>query len=467
MIHIPRPLQLDRIILTLIMILAAVLAISCVKEGHDWGGDFSLYIAQAQAILNGTVEVLYEENKFMVLHSSRFAGPYLYPFGFPVLLSGIYYIVGLDFVALKLFCTVFFIASLPLIYGLAKKDTPKAFLALVPVAGIAFHPVFLQFSDGVQADFPYLFFSLLALWLMDRANGLKDQVVLGIVIFLSFWIRDVGVLLLPALFTLQVQRYGQHWNKISPHRWWLLSSPYLVFAVLFIANSLILPYGGENHMDKIMNGFSSGSMFHNFDYYLSKGLHYLYLNRTWPALLMIGFLTVTGMIAVARTQLYLAVYFMLVSLVLVTWPFLQNFRYLMPIIPLYLYFLVRGVAFVSKAVQREKWIYAGLILITLVHSYIGVKRTISYWDHNSNHAVAPGMIEIYRYVQDNVTDQDIIGFHKPRVLRLFTGKRTVNTDLDHFATSKANYLLQKRTVRTRLHYPVVFEWEHYILLKKQ
>ncbi|MCG8386751.1 MAG: hypothetical protein MJA30_14475, partial [Cytophagales bacterium] len=82
-------------------------------------------------------------------------------------------------------------------------------------------------------------------------------------------------------------------------------------------------------------------------------------------------------------------------------------------------------------------------------------------------ALTPGMIEIYQYLQDNVTDQDIISFHKPRVLRLFTGKRTVNTDLDHFTTSKANYLLQKRTVRTRLHYPVVFEWEHYILLKKQ
>ena len=466
-LNVNSPKVFEWTVMGLVMIVSCIFAISCIKEGHDWGGDFSLYIAQSQAFLNGTIDVLYGENKFTVLNSSKFSGPYLYPFGFPVLLSAVYYFVGLDFVLLKLFCTFFFIPSLPLVYMLAKQGMPRSFLGLLPVAGIAFHPVFLQFSDGVQADFPYLFFSLIALLFLDKARNLLDQALIGVVIFLSFWIRDIGVLLLPTLFALQVQRYGRHWKRLSAHQWLSLACPYFVFAMLFAANYFGLPHGGENHLYEIMNRNSWENSFHNFDYYLSKGLNYLYLGRNWPSLLAIALLTGIEMVATAKKHFFLVAYFGLVCVVLVVWPFLQNFRYLMPIIPLYVYFVVRGIVALSITFQLEKWCYIGLILAASLHAFTGLTHTLNYFDQDSNQALTPEMKSIYQYVSLNLENEDVIGFHKPRVLRLFTGKRTIDTDLEHFPLSKANYLLKEKPIPIGWHYPVVFAWENYALLKNE
>jgi hypothetical protein len=63
---------------------------------HDWGGDFSLYIAEARAIAeNGTiVEPDY-------VHLGRLS-PVTYPPGLPLLLAPVYAMFGLDFQMLKL-----------------------------------------------------------------------------------------------------------------------------------------------------------------------------------------------------------------------------------------------------------------------------------------------------------------------------------------------------------------------------
>ncbi len=54
-------------------------------SSHGWGGDFSLYLAQSEAILSGGFDSVYHDNKQMM--DSRRQGPYLYPNLYPLIIS--------------------------------------------------------------------------------------------------------------------------------------------------------------------------------------------------------------------------------------------------------------------------------------------------------------------------------------------------------------------------------------------
>ena len=38
------------------IVITIMMSVGFINQGHDWGGDFSQYLAQTRAILNGTVE---------------------------------------------------------------------------------------------------------------------------------------------------------------------------------------------------------------------------------------------------------------------------------------------------------------------------------------------------------------------------------------------------------------------------
>jgi hypothetical protein len=50
----------------LIAIILSVFLINSIsfKEGHNWGGDFSQYIAQAKSLNDGTIDKLLEDSTF-------------------------------------------------------------------------------------------------------------------------------------------------------------------------------------------------------------------------------------------------------------------------------------------------------------------------------------------------------------------------------------------------------------------
>ncbi|TRX57794.1 hypothetical protein FNH22_15415 [Fulvivirga sp. M361] len=458
-------LLFQRSILLLIMFAVGVFSLLCIHDGHVWGGDFALYVSQAKAILNGTAHELYKENLFTTLHSVGVIGPYLYPYGFPVLISVLYYFVGMDFVLLKCYCTLFFILSVPLFYKLIGQSTENKLLALLVIFGVAFHPVYLQFSDSIFSEFPYLFFSLLSLISITRDNHFRGQVLTGVFIFFSFWIRDVGIFLLPALLTHQLQHQARGWKSFTLRQWLFLLCPYIIFVVLLAMNYLLLPQGGSNNID-MLSTLTWQSIFNNFDYYLSMGLYYINLHRSWGTLFPVSLLTLMGLYVVARGQASLITYFSLICLVLMCWPFFPGYRYLLPIIPFYLYFLGKGFVTVFKLSRIEKWSYVVLCMMMIAHTYIGINQTVGYFDKNSNEVYTAELRNAYAFIKANLNDSDVVAFRDPRVLRLFTGRTTIKTDLDHFEHSKADYWLAPKTAVGDISYPVVYETQNFVLLAK-
>ena len=96
-----------------ILALSTFLVFSSIHSGHNWGDDFALYIKQAIQISNGeSLNKIYDWNKISMQSSVNEIGPYLYPNGFPFLLSGVYSIWGMNLTIMKYFCSLFFLLSI-------------------------------------------------------------------------------------------------------------------------------------------------------------------------------------------------------------------------------------------------------------------------------------------------------------------------------------------------------------------
>src|SRR5262249_7287802 len=140
----------------------------CVHNGHNWGDDFAQYIEQAKAINDHSLDSYLQINSNAMAHSDYTIGPYLYPNGFPLLLAPVYRLFGLNFIALKVWCALFFLGSLvllPLVFG---KRVQKGAHLVAVVALIGLSPNFLRFSDQVLSDFPFLFFNVLSVELIEK-----------------------------------------------------------------------------------------------------------------------------------------------------------------------------------------------------------------------------------------------------------------------------------------------------------
>jgi hypothetical protein len=130
------------------------------QEGHNWGGDFPQYLAQAKSLNDGTLDRLMENSTFRYEKSdSVLLSPKLYPWGFPILLAPIYHVFGFNIFAMKLFVNLFFLFSVAIVY-LLFKDKISNIQNILIAAIIAFNPYFFNFKEHILSDIPFMFFSL-------------------------------------------------------------------------------------------------------------------------------------------------------------------------------------------------------------------------------------------------------------------------------------------------------------------
>jgi hypothetical protein len=452
-------------VLAAIMIIAAILTYVCIKDGHDWGDDFALYILQAKAIVNCSMYTIYALNKYSMQHSSFQISPYLYPNGFPLLLAPVYYFRGIDFVAMKMLCGFFFIASIPVLYLLFRRHFSNVFFAFFIGVLISFNPQFVTFSDSIGSDLPFFFFSLLSILLLSEKNSILNQVLLGASICFSYFIRDIGIMLIPMLLVFHAQQLFL--KKVDKKRAVLFIIPYCIFICFFILVIICLPVGGENHYHMFFSNFLINQVGNKILYYLYFISRCFYIQIRYISLfLLIAF---TGMLVTWKENLYIAVYVFLIVIILLIWPADQGVRFLFPIIPFIIFFIVKGILYLYNRFHLNiKYLVTGLSIYLVIVSFINVREVINYTKTDSNECYTAETKQIYNYIAAHIPEKEIIGFSKPRALRLFTNKNTIFTDEDHFAGSVATYLLisKKEYKLTNIQYTTIFQTKNFILLSK-
>ena len=252
-----------------IILLSTLLAFSLLTKDHEWGDDWASYLMQSIAITKGETHEFIQRNTFTMRESTHFIGPDAYPWGYPTLLAPFTLACGpLNILCLKFINPILFALFLWVFYALLARRLPPLESALVP-AIFAFSPLLLKFTDQIGSDIAFLFFSTLALLLIDNVGRIANptysalhvdnvgrignptyNILLGLALFFAFFIRTNWILLLPTLFLAQAFHYLQTTPRVFPDWKRILYNeaiPYDVFDLLTFLNRIIFPSRKGTH----------------------------------------------------------------------------------------------------------------------------------------------------------------------------------------------------------------------------
>jgi 4-amino-4-deoxy-L-arabinose transferase-like glycosyltransferase len=435
------------------------------QPGHNWGGDFALYIEQSIALSTGFLDDLYEQNKFAMEHSQYAIGPFLYPIGFPIILSPFVAIFGLDFILLKYVVFLFFLGSFVLFSNFARQFTTNTWLILIASALYFLHPSSLTYVDNILSDFPYLFFTLLALLFYFKPRNTKNSLYLGLALFFSYTIRDFGLLLFLAFLLTDIIK-NNTLKGLKSFSWML---PYLIFVLGFIFLKGLLPDGNKNHWILLIDSLHFFMILENYFYYLQLLQEFLYLPSNY-LLIPIFMIIIIGILASFKKSLPVIIYLVFFGLILLLWPAKQGIRFLLPILPFLLLFTVIGIHTIVKfckpiLVKPLTISFIGIFCFNLYFFILEINDAVK---HNSNAVDTVLAHELYSFVQNEISEELVIAFEKPRVLRLFTKRNAIFSTPEYFEESIADIMILHRyQYSEELEiYDKLFSSKSFVIIKK-
>lgn len=402
------------------------------SNGHDWGGDFSMYIMHAKNIVSGTP---YAQTNYVYNVDTSFYGPKAYPPIFPLLLAPFVAIWGVNLKVLKLIGVISFI--LLLLY-LSERVVPRYFspiLKVIFIITLGLYPPFFAQADSIMSDIPFILFCVISLRRMndqtsilssDKTKWLQSCLT-GILIYLAYGTRTLGICLIPVLLLLDWKKN----KKISLATIITIGSAFALIMLQF----LLIPETGNyaDQLPKSLLGIISmlvASFLHYFGMYASISTiipFHSYIIQTIVFLVVLELVIVGLFVRLKQTVTSYELFFLVYNVALLFWPSYQGMRFILPMIPFYFLFFLEGVQFLFDRVKKYSlWVPRILslsLLLFILFSYHSIfvsliPRTVSDIERQETQ-------ELFHFVQNETTSKDVIAFFKPRVLALFTDRKSV------------------------------------------
>jgi hypothetical protein len=424
--------------------------ISTIRAGHVWDGDACLYISHAQNIADGRsyADTGYIYNPFYPILS-----PHTYPPVFPLLLAPVYKIWGLDFQIMKVYMVFIFLSSLVII-NLALKDELSPINAALIVLLIGFNPVFWKLKDAIFSEIPFIFFLYLAIYfikyLYEPAKNNKisiwNIILLSTAIYLAYGTRSIGIVIIPSLICYDLLKY----KKVSRNLFFILL---LSSCFIFLQSMLIHP---ENDYFNIFLSKSLSLIDHLYHNY--QGLESFFKNMAHPLFTKVFFFIVIGFFLIgyvkkifvgfAVKEFIIIFYF----IVIILYPHQNQNRFLVPIIPLFIFYFIVGA---NDSFRNNSFIKAALpigLCFVILLSYANAYRYLNFGPIPDGFTNKES-VELFDYITENTDKNDIFIFCKPRVLALFTNRKAsayhyrLNSQeytvlWEYIHKIKANYLIK-------------------------
>ena len=429
----------DSLLLLITMVL--LFNIFDLRDDHNWGDDFSAYIGQAEAIVKNDTEYFSQVSENRVLFSDTQVGPNLYPWGYPLLLAPVIFFFGIKIIPLKIATFLFFAGSLCIIYFLFKKYLTKI-VSLFLVLLVASSPFFFTFKQNVLSDIPAMFFLLLSLLLIQKIYFEKIEtnknsllIALGISMFFSVFIRTSSAIILPTLFLVQAINYKRCFKN-------LLSicqniAPYLVFLILYLFFEIILPSGSYTKNHTLFSSSILAQVIANTQYYANVSA--VFFGNSQNKLTWFFYLTsipffMFGVITNFKKNYLFLIYIFFTLGLFLTYPYLQGLRFLISLIPLYLFFVALGFNALGFNGKLRPTFSGFTYIICLLLLVYFLNSDLALFGNKTSKAspYAKGAQELFRYIESNTKETDSVAFFKPRAMHLFTKRMSIRIDTVDF-----------------------------------
>lgn len=455
------------LVVSSVLTIATVLVGGLMSTGHNWGGDFAQYIAQADSIVAGEASQQIESSRQIIEKSSYEMGPYAYPWGLPLMLSPVVaWTAGVNLVALKVVGGVSFLGFLCSMAWLFRRRHSLPWLSVL-LALFAVNWVVLEQTNHIGSDLPFLWFSTMALVLiqrlMERDRGWAMGVGLGVIFGFSILLRFNGILLVAALAVGQLGKLlgpalyreksvrslfdWRNWREVVGVSG---MASYLVCLVVVAIVGFWLPAGGGNHF-AVLQKVNLSTVLQNIHYYIDLPQVLLPRGRHREVLYGILFaLAIGGAMRAGRRDVVTIAYFAMTCGLYVVWPTQQGIRFLLPITPLFLSWALETIERFCRSSgpaagrrQNRMFLLIGAMIVLL----LGLQSTAHLKANLQNNRYRPTgpfteeSAQMFAFVEREVSADERVVFFKPRVMQLLIDRDGV---------------LETRTERLRLGDVVVY-----------
>lgn len=443
------------------LVISALLSYKCIQPGHNWGGDFALYIEQSEAIIQGELCELYELNKCSMDYSQYAVGPYLYPPVFPAMLIPIELWAGRNLMAMKWLCACCFLLGLFICWKLFLNNKTSPAAAGILLSMMAFHSAWVTFTDQVLSDLPFLLFTMLAFYMAERTKNWIGHLLTGIVVLLAMFTRDAGIALIPSLFVFQWIKHRQAEAKGKSYSFAIV---WIVVIIGYILLHELLPDGGANHRQKLLDRISWNVVATNLQDNFNMLKEYFTIHEIGMTVVLA--LWLIGCCAYRKSHLHWIVFSATYLTIILIWPHFQGIRFLFPVIPFMLWFVLKGLEFIlERAHVQQNFSVVCLSLWMIWTISNDLPRTSKHWSQGSNECLTDEVQKCYDWIKTQSSSAVIVGCNKPTVVRLFSGNNCILSDEDYFPKSKADILfLPKYLAPQWKNAKVLFDSGNYVII---
>lgn len=478
----------DWIIAALLAVLVFFLAGGTLTAGlPNWGDDSAAYMSEGIAIADNSFREQIKKN--YIMHPSELsdeADPegLVYVWGYPLMLSAVYKLAGFDRIDYStiIWYKLPLLLCLSLLGGVLYLFYRRRFSAAVSAVLSASMCLLKELQDNMDmlySDVAFLFFSVLALLLMElfaeqalfsrrTAEGSREQgslagslfsaVFYGAVLWFTHEIRLSGMAVCGAAFLGHALFLFKNRGEVRRGELWIHAVPYLTMAALMLVSERLLLAPATSNLSD-MGKLGAVDLLGNL-YYYSEQI-YIFLNGLpGTTFKLTGFVfAAAGVIGILKkgirenTHLTLLLAGSFLGAVLL--PYVQGLRYLYNILPFLLMFAAYGL----RILWRQLWrrlsaprvlrtcikICAAvmLLLLPLLNTLnTGVCNRMNWDQREDGNVYSAEAVDMYRYIQQKVPKDKTIAFGKPRSLYLNTERVSIRPGCNGHTVSEADYYLE-------------------------
>ena len=439
---LPRSIS-DQLTWVLVAIIASAYFFG-LTSGHVFAqDDFAAYVMQAANLVEHR---RYTDIRYVPNPEAPWVSPANgYPPVYPLLLAPVYWLRGLDLRAMKM-VTVFTFAIFLAAFAKWVRPMVSPRLRVVAVLLVGLSPAFWNYRDLISSEFPYLMFSFLALLAIRRGSDVGRgwqqagwALLAALLVYASYGTRTIGIALPGALLGAELMR------RRKPGRFVVLVLG--VFAGFAMVQSVLLtsPTGYI-----AAARFSTTSVLENVASYAKS------LSHAWEggfSQAAQGGLTVvlTGFAAFAFWKRFregsLEAFYLVSYLgILIAWGAQIGVRGLLPVLPIYLTYVVLGI---TEAVERWKKPKAralvAAVTVCMAITYFGALRQRP-WQAALANVHDTSAQELFTFLRSQTQPSELLLFSKPRSIALFSERVTASLGAEESAKDSRRFL-QEQDVR--------------------
>ncbi len=441
--------QRTRLVVGMFVAVNLFLCIALFEPKLHTGGDSSSYVLLAESVAR------LGDGYAQSLEPGPPQAHVQYPPGYPLLLAPLTMIAGRNFVALKMLSVLLTVASV-LVFALYARKRAGPGLWIFLAAAFAVNPLVVDYSRWILSEAPFLFFTILALYLIhdDEGKEMGRSFWLGLLgVLWCYYVRSVGIMLVGGASIAYLVR--REWRKFFVHAAvstavilpWMIRNqlrqgtvtPYLD---QFLLRSVYEPEAGYLNISGMVTRF-----FTNVQIYSAREFPRALVgsDSAWAgggflkilAVVLCGFLVV-GLVQIMRKRMEAAeAYFLLSCLAIFLFEeVVSDVRYLLPLIPLALIYIAEGISVAArfvrvKSASRVPAVAMVLLMVIGLSAQAGrIPQNIDLLgryaagDHYAGYS--PNwrtFFEAADWVKANTPQDAVVTVRKPRLFNLWADRR--------------------------------------------